>query len=128
MKKNKVTEKHYKLFQRCVKKWIGIYGLHDWELSVVWEQTCSDSMAKCEADLEQKMATIKLNTDWGKTKVTAEELDRTAYHEVLELLLMPLRFLVLHTNPNQQIHDVIARIENAVWDERLKVNERKVLK
>ncbi len=90
----KTSKKHYDYFkQRCryYQKELGLVG---WDLTFRHENI--DAYANCHCDGDEKWCIIKLATDWGNGKdkaLTDDELDVSAFHEVVHLRTAALRWV-----------------------------------
>ena len=89
MKKKNLTSKSDLAFfkERCLF-WQKELGLINWGVVFTHEET--DNRAQTGYVVSGASATINLSTDWGDDKIDQESLNRTAFHEVLHLLLAPL--------------------------------------
>lgn len=86
---NKPTEENCAFFKERVLFWQNHLKLDDWEVTV--QGTTKDEvLGQARIDLGGKSAVIFIGSDWGERKVTEEELDLTALHEVLHVFLAPL--------------------------------------
>ena len=90
---SKTTAAHFADFCSCVDHWQVALGLTDYSINIVHEKSHND-YASCTPNVPGRVATINLATIWdGDKKVTHAELDKTALHEVLHLLLAELSWL-----------------------------------
>lgn len=90
----KTTNEHFKHFVEFCEAEIKAFGLTDWEVYYYHEDLPDNAAAQTEAHHEARVAYISLTTDWGKTPITSSELQRVAYHEICELLLVEYAELV----------------------------------
>lgn len=73
-------------FYRYLEKWIEPLGLQRW--NVARSNKKSKYLAEVEfQEAEHKMATVRLGDKWGSTEPTPRELESTAVHELLHILL-----------------------------------------
>jgi hypothetical protein len=116
---NRTTSKHFKIFKKEAELWISRFGLLNWR--VVYEHEKMDPnerfLATCASDIPARLATIALNTDWDPEKVTVYQLKRTAFHEVMELLLSRISYLgecrfLQDEEISEERHDLIRKFEN----------------
>ena len=113
MKKHKVTERNVDYFRKRVEHWVEVWGMHDWEIDVESGTTEIGNMAELETNCTAKFARIVLAKIWF-IPPTQAELDSTAHHEVLELLIDPLRKYYIQTDETIAAnHTIIQRILNA---------------
>ncbi len=120
---NITSATHFKYFEKRVKHWVKELGLTSYEIAVSHEnlKDQEDALACIRANYMGKAAHILLNKDWGDDDITNKILDRTAYHEVLHLLLFPLiayvekRFDVSSFDVNSAEHEVVRRLENLTF-------------
>ncbi len=121
-KKNLTTAAHFEEFKRVGEYWIERLSLSDWV--IIWEHEPADiesSYAECAINRAGHRAWIRLNSDWGETEVTAEEITRSARHEVAELLLLPMQHLarerfITEDEVCETKHQAIARLENLMTE------------
>ena len=72
----------------AVKRWVKRFGLTQWDVRVKLESGGEDFKAACSAAPEYRMATIVFDAHLPK-----EELEVTARHEVLHIVVWPLAHL-----------------------------------
>ncbi len=117
----KTNKKHFQVFKKACVKWLDFFGLKDW--SVHYGHKYDDeNMASIVYNLTGKVATIYLTIDWD-IEPTKRAVERTAFHEVCELMLARLvicsrsRFI---TNDEivEATHSIIRRLENTVFDKQ----------
>lgn len=87
---NKTTPEHYKLFKSECRKWQPILGLQSWELFLMHDEIDEGSRAEIVADQIGRMATITLGIEWHNDAITDTLIKKTAFHEMMELLLAQL--------------------------------------
>ena len=115
----KPTREHLKIFKAYVEKWQKEFGLFDWDIDVSRMDLGEDSGACAAAytDVEARMAEIILNTTWN-LRPTNELLNQAAFHEVCEILIEPLRYLVRKKGKHSDeriasvVHSIIRRLEH----------------
>ena len=82
----KTTKAHFKLFadeaKRCVSRW----GLNDWDVSCYHMPLQDGRLAETRTQGRPAIAMVVLNTEWNDP-ISAEELRKTARHEVTHILL-----------------------------------------
>lgn len=117
----KTTRTHFKYFNQQVLQWVNFFGLSSsWEVSTHHVDLPDKNMAETTCDYPAKMATIYLGKEWPDMKVTEEELDKTAFHEVCELILDLLdtmaKISVKHDAVDTARHTIIQTLTSAVWE------------
>lgn len=121
--KNKTTKKDFELFRAEVQKWLGLFGLHGWDVDIEHEEVLVDCLATCSrSELKERTATIALSPNWSDYKVTDEQVKRSAFHEVMELLFTRIDLLardrfVQEREIREEIHNLIRIMENLIFDE-----------
>lgn len=114
------NEEHFNLFKKEATKYLELFGLHDWRVS--FKHTVSDDEinGECVYLIDSRYAEIRLAEN-----IHSEPNDKNiayiARHEVLELLLAPLRAMFYYEEllPSQKFslgsregHSIIRRIEH----------------
>lgn len=84
----KTTKADFEYYKKCVLKWLDVFQLNDWEIDFEHKHDL-EFIGSCRFDLHGRGATICLAVNWEETIVNKKELDATAFHEVVELLLVP---------------------------------------
>ena len=84
----KTTKADFEYYKKCVQKWVNLFQLNDWEVDFEHKDDLR-FIGACSFDLCGRTATISLATNWEDTIVSKKELNLTAFHEVVELLLVP---------------------------------------
>ncbi|MCK5504082.1 MAG: hypothetical protein KAJ10_02910 [Thermodesulfovibrionia bacterium] len=120
-----ITENEdFEYFKVCVKKWIEYFGLYNWEVCVTFEDNEDDtgSLAFTSFIVDNRRADIALCADWGDTEMTEFELDKTAFHEVTEILLLNIRYLAGKREYNEKeldgaIHSVIRILTAKIFEQ-----------
>ena len=87
---NKTTKTHFELFKKEVAKWVFIYGMKDWEVIVRHKALIKNSRGACHSNFVDRVTVVGLNPDWGETEVTNDNIRKTAFHEVTEILTSQL--------------------------------------
>lgn len=114
----KTTLNHFAIFKKECERWIDRYGLKDWHIYFKHSEIEHEVCARAEADLENRLARITLNTEWEEVEPTRANLQSAAYHEVCHILLHRLTELALLRGNlaeiENEVHVIIRRLENAV--------------
>ena len=113
------TPEDFELFQSECERWIEIYGLKHWDVFFRHEE-CEGRFAACGTILKARVATITLAKEWQKADYTPQEIKRTAFHEVSELLMAPVNALANHRYVSEdeiegEIHAVIRTLESVLF-------------
>lgn len=116
----KTTKKDFKVFIEEAKKWIGIFGLKDWEVFYMHKEDVSDTRASINVDLNGKIACLYLTPDWEGWDVDSEAIRMVAFHEVCELLIAPLSInaAARYTSADeivQATYSIIRTLENVLY-------------
>lgn len=80
--------------ERC-KYWVEIFGLGDWEVIYDLDESKNHEHLACaQPCIDSRSATIVLYKHWNKfsPENIKEELDRTALHEVIHVVLAKLSY------------------------------------
>ena len=122
-KDNRTTKEHFRIFQDEAQYWIERFGLKNWRIVFTHEKWDHEesSYANYGYNAEDRNVTINLEPDWQDEKVTEYQLRRSAFHEVVHVLLCRLRYLALcrtlgRLEIDEELHTVIRIMENAVWE------------
>lgn len=112
MPRTKTTKQHFRQFKKYVLKYIKLYGLLDWELDINHDTEYEGYDGATWVNYEAKHARIHLGSE-----VATVDMELIAYHEVLELLLYPLREVpeCIHEREDYQtreVHSIIQRLLN----------------
>jgi len=92
----KTTAKHFKLYTKTCSYWLNRFGLLDWDIDFYHVDEDDGCISSCVFNAQAGHAFLRLNKDWGAIDFTDRDIERTALHEVLELLLA--RYQNLATN------------------------------
>ena len=120
----KTTKKHYELFKSECSRWIDKLGILDYRVCYYhedWSDSYGEARAWCRWNIEGRIASMCLNTNWKRDEVTISNIKRSAFHEVSHLLLGRLDTLasarfVMPEDLKEEIHAVIRRLENLVFE------------
>ncbi len=115
----KTSKKDYELFKKECRKWRDILGLMNWEICWVHDKIDETSRAEIVADPTSRIAVITLNTEWSTDIVTDNLIKRTAFHEIMELLLAQLglfgNYYISEGLVEEEIHKIIRTLENVLF-------------
>ncbi len=118
------TKKDFEIFKEECEKWLDYFGLKDWNCYYYHEKLDKDD-AQTIGSINDKQAVIKLNTEWSE-KDDGYELKKTAFHEVIEVLLIKLRCMAEGTYPaneytiDEECHSIIYRLTHTIFDKEEK--------
>lgn len=118
---NETNDVHFTQFQDEASHWLRQFSLGDWCVIFAHDKTPEDTYAATQACVEARHVKMVLGTHWpDEVEPTEFEVRRTAFHEVVEVLLFPLREFMVNAFTDGRItgdvHAAIQRIENVVWE------------
>ena len=90
------TKEDFKKFIQFCEAEIKAFGLTEWEVDFYHEDLGTSALAKTSATPEAKTAYISLNTAWQLRPVSDKQLEATARHEVIDLLLLSVAMAIPH--------------------------------
>ena len=114
-----LSKKDFKKFVKYCEYWKKALNLLNWK--IYYSFSSIEHLAQVEINYSGRNATITLSTVWempGNTLINIEEeLERTALHEILELLLSPLEYLASDRKWDAEeyrrnMHEIIRVFEN----------------
>ena len=122
-KQNMTTPEHFEIFKAEAQRFIDLFGLKDWQVEFCHIHL-EYSRANCRFSCQGKQATISLSTEWGEhDDVCAENVRRSAFHEVCELMLADIYGAATDADVTGRLreerleratHAVIRRLENVI--------------
>ena len=118
----KTSKKDFDIFKKECERWIEFFGLKDYSVRILHENTEGGGEANIWTDEFQKCATIKQSIDLKHECLrTKEEIKRAAFHEVCHLLLSDLYFkatcrYLSDSELDGTEHAIIQRLENLVFE------------
>lgn len=89
MSEYQITQEHRSKFAFSLERWQGELNLSDWRIRLQEKPAKKTVMAEVDIDLEARVAKVFISTHW-KVEPTDRELDDTALHELLHIMLKPL--------------------------------------
>lgn len=127
---NLTTKEDFELFKKCIRYWIKHFGLYGWDVHLD-HQTDKDSLAYTSYNVPNRSVTIVLSKDWSCTKVTDIQIDKTAFHEIGELLMMRLRFIaearfISEEEVEEEVHNIIRILERVIWETKVRDFDKRV--
>ena len=122
----RITDRQFKIYINECKRWVNFFGLLDWECFYECEPD-HGTRASLNADPEAGICTFCLNSEWDG-RPTKYLLQKTAFHEVMELFLMRMRHLTyLRFSTALEIdienHRIIRTLENVIFNPQYKGKE-----
>ena len=88
---NPVTPQGRACFDLFIKKWQEALTLGDWRIEPSEKPAAKANAAEVNRfDLEARLATYRIGTDFGSTPVTDQSIEEIACHEVLHVFLHEL--------------------------------------
>lgn len=85
----KTTKKNFDYFRECCLSWQQKFNLQEWELYFK-HKFLKNSYSEIKRDFSSMKAVIVLSTEWDDRAINQNELNISACHELLHLLLAPL--------------------------------------
>jgi len=119
--KMKTTQKDFELFVSECKKWIIFWGISEYRIEFYHEKI--DGSRAQTKDYGHTMACdIIFSKELCSTEI--DKIKKAAFHEVCEVMLMKIRDMADTDHSfsvvNQEIHSIIRRLENTVFDNSTK--------
>lgn len=120
-----LKEQDFQLFKDEADFWIKEFGLHDWSVTYLFEEL-DDAWAECRINWLGRVSTLVLNK-WPSHERAKQEIRKSAFHEVCELLLTDLEYHTVNDAIPQEErerltemarHGVIRRLENSVFKQQ----------
>ena len=117
----KTSARDFEKFKIYCRKWADLFGLKDYHFTFRHVKGDRAAYGGCLIDFKRRTARISLYVDWGKgVEVTEEELDRTALHEILHVVLDHLTALaevryVVAGDIEMAQEAAIVRLENGIY-------------
>ena len=114
------------LVHEC-KYCIDYFGIKDWSVNYKFKELHDGFRAECKVNWSGRICYLCLSTT-HREKITDMEIRKSAFHEVLELLLTDLEYTLLDEKipmeerkylAEVQRHSLIRRFENTVFKMRL---------
>jgi hypothetical protein len=120
----RTTQRHYGIFKKTIKYWLGYFGLSEWRVTTFHQSNSAPGAEHARASYiaysEDRICSIFLEPDWKDNIVTDELVERSAFHEVVHVLLCWLTYLALQRSTTAQEideaeHVIIHRLQSAVF-------------
>lgn len=116
-------------FEKAVRNNAQMFGLTDWLIRFEWvDETADDRFAQVQIDVASRSATFQTSRHWPEP-ATSRNIDRVAYHEILEVMLAPI-CAIARLDQNEvtavgkmillesECHAIIRRLENLYMGSR----------
>jgi hypothetical protein len=117
-----LSDDHFNYFVLCCKGWLDHFGIKDWQVDYALKEDADDdframTIIYCESN---RVSEIILANIWD-VDPNDYQLSKTAFHEVLELLLADLSMMAANREFNHDVfdrerHRVIRMLERAVFN------------
>lgn len=97
-------------------------GLSGWQIFYV-KKKLEGSYAECTADIENRNASIILNSEFANEMVTKDIIRISAFHEVCELWFARIEAMtrarfITERDIREEIHNLIRILENTIYKEK----------
>lgn len=110
--------KKFEVFKQKGKKWQEFFGLTNWLIDYANEKEEDKECAgSTNASVRDRQAYINMS---DKFEGTLDDVELTAFHEMCEVMLTPLRQMALGQYPanehsvDEACHDIIQRLTNGI--------------
>lgn len=115
----KVDKKHFEIFKEECNLWVQRFGLVNWRISYEFHKI-NGALGLCATFCCDRVAAISLSTEFEDTDNLNNDIKKTAFHEVMELMISPLNACaksryITESEIDEARHDIIRRLENVVW-------------
>jgi len=124
---SKTTKAHFEVFKTECERWLVFFGIKGWLVEYDHIDDC-ENRAQIGWRSSGRIACIQLSKKWENdrtTPVTVEDVKRSAFHEVCELLLSRISMMANGIMSNhkfaveEETHNIIRTLENTVFNESL---------
>jgi hypothetical protein len=124
---NKTNEDEQKrrieLFTNTIYKYLDYFGLKNFRIDI--EKGSNDCYGECNYHITSKTATIKYGISLIENQnINDNQIKKTAFHEVMELLLSKLSILSYNISyprteneVDEEVHNIIRTMENTVFND-----------
>jgi hypothetical protein len=116
---NLTTPDNFNLFKEEAEAWTVAFGMYEWEIEYEHGEV-HENLAQCMYSVEAMDAKLILAKNWGSIEVTDYEICRCAYHEIMEVLLSRLQWLLKNRctdeEINCEIHSIIHKIQKVMFE------------
>jgi hypothetical protein len=129
-KRSKMTKQQkISFFKAEVKRFIKYFGLYDYEI-IFDEQKNEDARATTyfyyyddRNNADAQNVDVCWSKEWIESNLTKKEISKTAFHEVLEIMLYKLQelarcrnIIVTKLEVKQEKHRIIRILENTIFE------------
>lgn len=117
-----LKDQDFQIFKDEAQYWIDQFGLLDWRIGFAFEKI-DGFYAESRTYWYGRTATLVLNK-WQDEPIETEQIRKSAFHEVCEVLLTEMRNIALNKSIASEEHEdmfigaahgVIRRLENSVF-------------
>ena len=109
--------RHFALYKKECKKHASKLSLKEWALYFEHGNGIEGSLSSCSVDFGPHSAILYLGKDWN-IPITNDDIAMCARHEVMEIMLFPVRFMLWERFNvdvvDEEIHKIINRLEGAI--------------
>ena len=122
----KTSKEHFEIFKKECQKWIEIFGLKNWGVCFYHKKDSNKGLLSwTQYEYAGRSVDIYLNTEWQDKHKNSDldyEMKRSAFHEIAEILLYPIRYIgeCRYVQGSFEIdtvvHDVIRTLETVLWE------------
>ncbi len=114
------TKKDFQIFSKEAEKWIKLFNLSDWRVSLFHKSGEENALASFSAYPIDKVASLFLEPDWQDNVINNHSLKKRAFHEVLHVLFARLTFLgglryIMPDDIGNEEHAIIHRLESIFY-------------
>lgn len=115
------TKKDFKLFKKEFRKWQRFFGLKNWKVVLLHEDTEERGLADINSNISGYISTCKLSVNWPKCEYSKYQIRKTAFHECIHLLLAryavaaKCRF-INESELDEADHELVRILENTVFE------------
>ncbi len=109
-------------FKKEVNRFLEFHGLVDYEIYFEKEEDITNR-ASCSVQSPNRIATFRYEENWLKETNDLNDISKTCYHEVLELLFSKLRdfavnreITVTQREVDDEVHKIIRILENKYFE------------
>ena len=127
-----LTGEMYDFYCERVDYWLKVFNQLNWSIYYVFEEDEDGFLAWVSYNTGGRCATFGISSVWESEKPIKEEIDKCAFHEVMEIVLSDLYSLVrsrqyVDREIDMAGHNIIRIFENVVYRNMLTDNDVKLL-
>jgi len=116
-----LNQKHADRFLKHFERFVVMFGLRNYQVHFYFPgQICENSRASMYVTIDGGQVQLSLAEEWDM-EPTDSNLARTAFHEALELMLVPLEIIgqmryVTQDRFEEEVHKVVRTLENTFFE------------